>query len=105
MSANLQQLSGFGALWTAESKYIIDFERGLVTHSKTLTKGQTNRWMTSRRAAQRSDLNPRQAFNYYTKYLMGEKLLLFLNRTHNNEIQKLTFQASLSFAQNHKDTF
>jgi hypothetical protein len=32
-------------------------------------------------------------------------LILFLNRTHNNEIQKLTFQASLSFAQNHKDTF
>ncbi len=71
MTMNLNQISGFGSLWTAESKYIIDFERGLVTHSKTLTKGQFNRWMTKKSAAQRPELNPRQAFKYYTNYLLG----------------------------------
>lgn len=53
MSASTSYMSGFSSLWTAESKYIIDFERGLVTHSKLLTKGQFNRWMSKGVAAQR----------------------------------------------------
>jgi hypothetical protein len=70
-----------------------------------LSKGQFNRWITTGPAARRPDLNPRQAFNYYTKYLAGEKLLLLLKKSHNNEIDKLLFQASISYAQNHKDVF
>lgn len=53
MTANTSYMSGFSALWTTESKYIIDFERGLVTHSKLLTKGQFNRWVGTKPAAQR----------------------------------------------------
>jgi|GEM_PF-6604507 len=53
MTAHLNQMSGFSSLWTTESKYIIDFERGLVTHSKFLTKGQFNRWLGDKLPAQR----------------------------------------------------
>jgi hypothetical protein len=56
-------------------------------------------------AAQRPELNPRQAFNYYTKYFIGEKFLLFLKNAHNNEMSKLFFQATPSYAQNHADVF
>jgi hypothetical protein len=41
----LGEASAYGSLWTSKANYIIDFERGLVTHSKTLTKGQYNRYM------------------------------------------------------------
>jgi hypothetical protein len=47
MAMNLSEWSAYGSLWTTTSKYIIDFERGLVTHSKLLTKGQFNRHMSS----------------------------------------------------------
>jgi hypothetical protein len=45
MSMQLGEASAYGSLWTSKANYIIDFERGLVTHSKTLTKGQYNRYM------------------------------------------------------------
>lgn len=53
MSGSTSYMSGFSSLWTSESKYIIDFERGLVTHSKLLTKGQFNRWLGDKLPAQR----------------------------------------------------
>jgi hypothetical protein len=42
---SLSAFSNWTANWTATSNYIIDFERGLVTHSKTLTRGQVSRYM------------------------------------------------------------
>jgi len=44
---SLSATSPYGANWTASSNYIIDFERGLVTHSKCLTKGQFRRYMST----------------------------------------------------------
>lgn len=77
---SLSATSYFGAVWTASSNYIIDFERGLVTHSKTLTNGQFRRYMKTQSNVQRSDFNPRQALYYYSAYAMAERYLLFLQK-------------------------
>ena len=36
---------------------------------------------------------------------MGEKFLLFIKKAYHNELSKLSFQASTSYAQNHRDVF
>ena len=60
-----------GAVVTSEPEYVIDFERGFVTHSYTMDRDQFTRYMRTSSNKQRWDLNARQAQIFYDTYLLG----------------------------------
>lgn len=85
----------FGANWTSYSNYIIDFERGLVTHTKVLDRTQYTRYVREKNTnVKRPDLNHRQADQYFRAYMLGEKLIQFMKTAHNVEFRKLLTQSS-----------
>ena len=91
----------FGASWTSYSNYIIDFERGLVTHTKVLDSTQYSRYVRKPTNVKRPDLNARQADQYFKTYVVGEKLIQFMKTAQNAELKKLFFQSSVAYGHNH----